>query len=440
MNLKTQNRSGSVIKGAHLRIVALLFALNALFLAGCVYQHDDGSFGVDYKATVNRSEKGAIASSIQSLSIDNQFGPVVVTGADADFGWDWSLKCQAATEEKAKAYADNCRMEATEDGSAFRLVLSLPKGNPFNNVSVKSELHVRVPKTVKAEVKNSVAPIEITDITGATVKVRNQNGQITLKSISGSLDASTSFAPLSAQNIGQAKLQNQNGSINAEHVGGDFVANTSFAALVVKDVKGTTTLGNQNGEIQASDIAGAVDAHTSFGHMRLENTGPATLSNQNGAIEASRIGGDLSARTTFNQLSVNNIQGQADLSNQNGEVIAATIAGNIKARTSFCRMTLSGQGSLIDAHNQNGMIEISVPSSQTTKIDAETSFASIELNLPEKSNPLITAETSFGKVQSDFPVIMKGTLSVEKAAADPSSPKVTLKTHNGDIHIRKFHE
>ena len=416
-----------------------------MLLSGCIrinttsYEGTDiENSNSDFKATVQRNQKEAVPSSILNLLVDNQFGPVVVVGVDANFGWEWNLKCQAKDEARANEYADKCHLDAKVDGNTLELTFVRPKESGFRvrTPSITSDLQVRVPKSVQVDLKNKFGSAEITEIKGS-VKAKNQSGRITLKSLPGEVDASTSFASMSALDIGPANLRNQSGSIDIERVSGDLVAHTSFASMNVRNIKGTTTLENQSGSIKATDIEGTIKAHTSFASLKIENAGPANLSNQSGSIEANRVGGDVDAKTSFAHLSVNHIQGRATLSNQSGEIVATEIAGDIKADTSFGRMKLSGQGENIHARNQSGSIEIAVPSSKTARIDAATSFSSIQLWLPENAVPLITAETSFGKVKSDFPVIMKDTMSVEKMNADASSPKVVLKNQSGDIRISK---
>lgn len=414
-----------------------ILGLGLLWLAGCarisVGNSDHG--GVDAKVTVSRQHEGAIPAAIQKLYVENRNGPVVVTGVEGDFGWRGELKCHALDERTANEFADRCRLEATENDGAIRLLLRIPEGD--RAFWVESDLRVRVPRSVAVEVINSIGATEVSQVRQA-VRVRNQSGRILLASLPGEVDAATTFAAIQAEDIGPAKLHNQSGGIDVSRVAGDLVAATSFGALSAREVKGTVELANQSGSITAGAIAGELKARTSFGGLRILDTGPAYLANQSGGIAAARVAGNLDAATSFAPLTVEAIQGEAKLVNQSGAITAAAIRGALSARTSFARMRLSGTSSTIHARNESGAIEIIAASTQTTRIDAATTFSPLDLRLRADAKPLIRAHTTFGEVHSEFPVIMKSTLSEEQFAADPSLPKVSLQNQSADIRIARL--
>ena len=413
------------------------------FLSGCIRV---GSDRADYeintteyseqKAVVSRSQQDIVPDSIQKLVVENRNGRILITGVDENFGWNWELKCRARDEMEANSYADQCRIEADNNNGIYHLKLITPKIQRRHTPSISSELTIRVPKSIAADAKNMFGGVEITLIKG-TVKVHNQSGPVSLKSLPGEINASTSFNILSAEDIGPAQLNNQSGGIKVKRVSGDLNAETSFNVLHIESVKGTVKVKNQSGAIQAVHIEGEIEAKTSFSRLQIRETGPAKLSNQSGFIEAVQVSGNLIATTSFATIKAEKIQGRADLSNQSGAITAMEIDGPVKAHTSFAKINLSTQSPTIEARNQSGNIEIKALSAETTRIDASTSFNLIQLWLPQSMKPLITAETSFGKVQSDFPVIMKGTMTEKQAAEDASPTKVVLKNQSGDIRIGK---
>lgn len=418
----------------------LFIGLSALFLTGCIristdrYEAEwEGDQWQENKIMVRRDQDGVIPASVQKVYVENRGGMVKVTGVPENFGWRNELKCFARDEATAHEFADRCQLEAVDNNGTYRLVLTIPKGR--RTPRIESNMELRVPQSVAVEVKNHFGGTEVVQVNGL-VRAQNHSGRLFLKSLPGEVEASTSFSDLVAEDIGPANLRNQSGALEIKNVGGDLKAETSFGRMRVRGVKGTVELRNQSGEITAEEIAGELKARTSFATMRVQNTGPAQLSNQSGEIDALRVGGDLMAKTSFSRLTARDIQGQAELSNQSGEINASEVTGPLKARTSFSGLHLSGPCPAVSAHNQSGPIEITAP--QATQIEAETSFSSIQVKLPAEAKPLIMAATRFGNIKSDFPVLVKETMPEEQFRNDPALPKVTLKTHNGDIRIQKI--
>jgi hypothetical protein len=96
---------------------SLIAGLLVLAVAGCtrvVYVGDSRS-SADDRVSVQREAEGVVAADLQQIVIENQFGPVVVTGADDSLGWTWTLECWGKDSTEAQAQADKWRLEtATE--------------------------------------------------------------------------------------------------------------------------------------------------------------------------------------------------------------------------------------------------------------------------------------------------------------------------------------
>lgn len=385
---------------------AWLAGFLALTVAGCtrvVYVNDYGGYrsGVDDRVSVQRSAEGSVAADLHEITLENQFGPLVVTGADEGFGWTWKGTCWGKDTDDAQAHADKWRIEAAVEGSRLHLRLA-GDSNSRERRRFESELTVRVPRMASVEAHNSFGEVRVSALNGpATVRV--QNGKVTLEQVRGIVKASTSFAAVEAEDVGAAELSNQNGALRARNVAGTLVARTSFAELNAESVQGN-----------------------------------ATLRNQNGAILAERIGGDLDAETSFTVLQVRGVEGAAQLRNQNGRVEAREVTGPLRAHTSFAGIELQGASPVFEAQNQNGAIHIVARSDTTERVDASTSFAPIEVQLPATAKPIIRAETTFGKINSDFPVLVWTSVSDKQFQDDPARPKVTLRARNADVHIRKL--
>ncbi len=440
--------------------------------------------------TVERTLQGDIAATTRSVRIDHRSGPVTIVGVDSGFGWTWTMRCTANTDTQAEAYVKASEIDVKETAGTLQLDLLMPERRDVSlaraivrlftwsrseHFEVRSELELRLPHAVAVDLRNRFGTSKLSALSGP-LNLDCQNGRVELEDLSGAVNATTSFAPLHAQRLGQARLnnrnggievaqvagelraatsfatlqvrdvrgraelKNQNGRIEAENVDGRVLAATSFAGLSVHGVKGDADLKNQNGGIEARDITGDVTAATSFADLRVSDVGgKASLRCQNGRIEAARVNDDLTAANSFAPLHAQEIRGRADLDSQNGEVIANGIDGDLRAQTSFARMELDATSKRIDAHNKNGSVHITARSPAVERIAASASFAPIDVRLAGNVQPLIRASTSFGKVRSDFPVLLADSAAADATFyAESGQPKLDLRGQNGDIRIESL--
>lgn len=374
----------------------ILWALTS----GCnnVINSSSGSFGGNLNSVTNVTRKGEIATSLESLEVDNQFGTVnIIAGGDGPGEWSWTLTLRAKNDSLAKEAADAVNCKADQTGGRLRLLVSLP--NLDGKLNLRSDLEIRVPKSVN-------------------VRTMNRFGNTTISGLKGDVDAT-----------------GQNGAMKIENIGGKVKAQTSFASLTVSDV-GTAALKNQNGHIEATHIRGALDAETSFASLVAKDiSGPVTLRNQNGGIEMAGAKGNADLKTSFAPLSAEKIAGSATLANQNGSVKGRDIIGSVKATTSFAPLEVESGGAILVCRNQNGSIRLRSTSHELAKVDAATSFGSLELHLPSGMKPAIRASTSFATVESDFPVLMKPAGQDPFADVEPGAPRISLQNQNGPIRI-----
>lgn len=438
--------------------------------------------------SVDRLLQGPISSATRTVRVNHFDGPVRIVGVDSGFGWNWNMRVTAAQDAEARDYLAKCELEVKETAGTFEVELSLPERRGFSRsahsilgllswrtmsgVNVRSELELRLPKEVAADVKNRFGTIRVSGIQGS-VNLVNQNGRLELEDLPGAVTATTSFATLHAERLGVATLRNQNGTLEVSDVSGELRANTSFARMSVRGVKGRADLKNQNGNLEAANLDGNVFAATSFGRMSVRDVkGHADLQNQNGGIDVQRVAGDVVAATsfadlkvtdiggkasltctngrveavrvgddvrasnTFAPLRVQEIHGAADLASQNGDVVASAVEGDVRAKTSFGRLELDGSGKRFDARNQNGSVTITARSPAVERIAASSSFGSMDVRLPGQVKPLIRANTSFGKVRSEYPVLLSDSINDANFYADDNQPKVDLRGRNGDIRIQ----
>jgi DUF4097 and DUF4098 domain-containing protein YvlB len=422
------------------RLVRMLAVAAAFAVAiGCTFVIESTSARPvgELKAKATRTAKGEVPASLKSLDVDNRIGFVhVIATENEPLEWSWKLTVQAQSDSLATQSADAASCQAVRDGDGLKLVVSLPDKTP-NNVSIQSDLEIRVPKSISVRTRTSFGETTASGVAG-DVDAEDQSGSILLRDIGGKVRANTSFASLRVAGTGPATLKNQSGQIEAVNIRGPLDAETSFSTLTARDIEGGIKARNQSGAVHATRIKGNADIKTSFSSIRAEEiAGTATLANQSGSVDASRIRGDADIKTTFSNIRADGITGSATLANQSGGIRARDVTGSINASTSFSTMDIESAGPSFTCRNQSGGIRLRATSPNLTGIDAQTSFGSIDVRLPAGLKPAIQAKTTFGQVESDFPVMLKSPGKGALADAESGAAKITLNNQSGSIHIRK---
>jgi hypothetical protein len=385
-------------------------------------------------ASTNITLSAEVPVETRQLDLENQFGPVRIRGTNnSPVQWIWNLTVRAHTQDEAGRIAQSIQCQHSQTGARLDLKVLFP--HTLSNVSVESKFDVSVPSQASVKATDAFGEITASDLQG-DLDAAGQNGALNLRNIAGEVHAHTSFAALSAENIGPARLSNQNGEISVTQVQGPLEADTSFARLRAEAIAGSAHLHDQNGEILVRDVHGTLDARTSFAQLTAKNiTGNATLGNQNGEIRAESLSSNADLTTSFAELNIKDVGGAVVLENQNGGIDASAIRGAVKARTSFSSLKVSGPGPSFDCRNQNGGIYIQAASPALASIQADTSFGELEVRIPASLKPVVVAKTSFANVDSDFPFNTRLTGQDRSAEAEPGTPQIRLENQNGGIRI-----
>lgn len=231
----------------------------AIFLAGCVIN-------------VHREQRTATVApetAAQGLRIDTHNGRVTVTaGDDAEIFITAELKAQT-TERLAQM-----KVVAEQDESGTLVIAPVPPGGAGGAAgrwwsNEGCTIDVALPRSA----------------TAAGVRVKTNNGRITISGAAGALDLRTS-----------------NGGIIVRGAAGEVVADTSNGKIELTDVHGPVKADTSNGRVLVRltpDGEGPVEVDTSNGSVTLEvspaYTGELAMSTSNGSIrvpsEARRSGG-----------------------------------------------------------------------------------------------------------------------------------------------------
>jgi len=131
------------------------------------------------------------------------------------------------------------RPENTEHHTSFirSFVSWVTRGISTHGTTIRSDLQLRVPRSVTVDLKNRFGPVRVAGTQGS-LSINCQNGKVELSDIKGAVMARTTFAPLLAEHIGSAVLATQNGNLEVHGVNGSLKATASFGKMRVHDVTG----------------------------------------------------------------------------------------------------------------------------------------------------------------------------------------------------------
>ena len=257
-----------------LRTAALLTALAALPMAGCVIINKSGSDSSgssdsswpQERATVTRT---ASAADAKSVAVENRNGRVTLTRDESakELTVTAEIQCAGRTDEEAKQRADATTLDVTRDAAGLVRVrvkfAPVPDGvTGWGNDA--ANLDVKAPNLAGIEVVSSNGAIQVEGGFGGATRLRTSNGAIEGIGIG---------AP--------AQLETSNGSVDVQLTAGQT---------------GNVEIRTSNGSVKLSLPAswqGRVEADTSNGRVSMDGGGRAqkvTVERNQGTMDVGEAG------------------------------------------------------------------------------------------------------------------------------------------------------
>lgn len=461
-------------------------------------------------------EKTLPLTGSQGLSLDNRFGNVHVSGASGhDVKINATIHVQAKSKEEAQEFADKIQIDIQQSGDgvhvrtiypdehAFRIQwkkasysvdydVTLPVDAPlwvrndFGNVET-SGVHgwarienghgsIDVKDAGQTKITNSFGRIGLNNASGNSTIVNN-NGEVEVANVKGTLDIKNRFGNITATQIGGATtISGGNGNVELTNVSGGATVTNSFGNVVARTINGNLNARDNNAKLEVSDVTGNAQLATTFGQVEVERVGgnldvednngevnareihgvtniktsfgrieatnlykAANLVTGNGNIEASNVTGDLYAKTSFGSVDLRGVKGNLTAQDTNGAISATGVTGDAGVQTSFGGVTLSGVGGKVRVDNQNGAIEVTTASDTCRDISLKTSFSHVIVRIPSSGGYKVSARTSFGKISSEMPITSTGTIGsdVLNGTIGNGACTLDLANSNGSIEIAK---
>lgn len=350
-------------------------------------------------ATVHRD--GDIFADVENIEVDNQYGKVRIEVTDGTPGWSWELTCWANTVELADHFTQKIEMRVDQRPNRSSWSLVMPSRQPHRLRGVESKLTLKVPAAVEVNVRNRHGETEILGVQGGT-RAYCQHGKLQLSDLAGSIQAETSYAPLSAERIPGAKLVNRHGSISASSVEGDL------------------EIRNQHNQINVSHVTGALKVH-----------------NQHGSVAAGKITGPVEIDAQYTEVQLHDLDGSTRVRNSHGRISGQRLRGNLDVQTDYNAIELDVNCAEVRCKNRHGKIKLHLADPNLRVVRAETSHSNLELSVGESLSPKIEAQTRHGSVKSDFPVYAMDANTDNFQGLDQSVLRITLKNEYGSIRVKK---
>jgi DUF4097 and DUF4098 domain-containing protein YvlB len=362
------------------------------------------------------------------------------------------------TEEQARAFADEVRIDATLDGNVLRVGTNrdeLENRSEGREVGFETHLELTVPPATAVTVRNEHGRVEVADAASADVtgsfdavrveriagaaRLQSRHGDVLADGVGGDLSLVARHGRVELQDVkGRATVDSEHGDVSAARTG-PLVIRASFGDVGVEGVRGDLEVHSQHGPVTARDVSGAATIEGSFGDARVEKVGAdARVQLSHGGIDAEDVVGGVSAEGSF---------GDVTLARVGGPVQVKVVHGGVKARAleKGARVEASGEDVVIDSFRGEVRVEVErggvglVPAGALTDpVWASASHGAVRLEVPAGSRFVLDAAAQPGEVAVDVPglVLTSTTAGVTKGEMGGGGASVHLQARHGDVRVQ----
>ncbi len=352
---------------------------------------------------------GSLAGA-KNLRVRVEAGGVRVQGG-SQAGIDYKMVTRARTssEEKARRQFDDYKLSAYVRGDTAWIVAECASPHRF-----AGEFVINVPRNMEL------------------VKIETDGGSVSVKAISGRVEAETG-----------------GGKIHLEDIGGDANAETGGDSIEVNQIGGNLNVQTGGGKLYLGSVKGLINASTGGGDVVLQSGGRgAVLESGAGDIQVKQCGGDLRISTGGGNIDVDSVFGPSEMETGGGSIRVGSARGLVRAETGSGRIELNGIPA-VRAETGSGGILVRFVTLAGDHADSslETSAGDIEIYLPANFRARIRAaiEAANGqKIYSEFPEIpvrmeageWPQTITAE-GNLNGGGPMIKVQTVSGNIWFRR---
>ena len=327
------------------------------------------------------------ASGVTLVVLEGLRGNVTVTGSDGD---DYSAEGRKTIRAYKKSEADESdrRSEVKFEREGNQLLVKMDESRVSSDRKISTELDLRVPR-------------------GVSIESRGHSGDVTVSSITGTVDVST-----------------DRGDVRLNEISGNVKLAIAHSGLIrVMDSKGNIDLDGKGSDIQMENVGGEVTVNGSY----------------SGTMDFKNLDKTLRFQSPQTEMRVEKLPGSLTL--DLGDLRATNVVGPMRLHTKSKDIHIEEFTDAMDVDvSDRGDIELSTSKKPLGKIDVHTKNGNIDLGLPENAAFDLRATTNQGDAHNEYGTAVKVEISGRSASmrsADGSGPSVVATTDRGSVSVKK---
>jgi hypothetical protein len=362
------------------------------------------------------------------------------------------------TEEQARAFADQIRIDAAVDGSVLRVgtnrdelenrsegrevgfethfELTVP---PATAVTVRNEHgRVEVADAARADLTNSFDEVRLSRVSGAA-RIQSRHGDVLASTVGGDLSLVARHGRVELQDVqGRATVDSEHGDVSATRTGG-LVVRASFGEVRVEGVRGDVEVRSQHGRVTARDVSGGATIEGSFGDAQVEKAGgDVRLTVAHGAIDAADVVGGVVAETSFGDVVLARVGGPVQVKVAHGGVKARALEKGAQINASGEDVVIDGFRGEVRVEVERGGVSLAPAGALTDPVWASASHGAVRLEVSAGSRFVLDATAEPGEVQVDVPglVLTSTSAGLTKGEIGGGGSSVHLQARHGDVRVK----
>lgn len=250
---------------------------------------------------------------------------------------------------------------------------------------------------------------------------------------------------------GNVSLNSGGGDITVKDINGKVYLKTFGGDVTTGEITGDCSISTNGGDLSAGNIEGNADFYTMGGSIDLKNVSKDLKASTNGGeIYAGNVGGTVHASTMGGEIILKKVTRGVDVKTNGGNLKLAGSGGPVNAKTLGGNIDLYNVAGPVDASTNAGNINVELKSTGNSSSSISTMAGDIMLYIDPSEKVTIDAYAREGgydsgdkAIYSEFPSkeYRTGKYSGRAEATyilNDGGNKITLKTHNGKIYIKKI--
>ena len=362
------------------------------------------------------------------------------------------------TEEQARAFANEIRIDATLDGSLLRVGTNrdeLENRSEGREVGFETHFELTVPPATAVTVRNEHGRVEVADAARADItssfdevrlsrvsgaaRIQSRHGDVLASTVGGDLSVVARHGRVELQDVqGRATVDSEHGDVRADRTGG-IVIRASFGEVGVEGVRGDVEVRSQHGPVTARDVTGAATIEGSFGDARVEKAGgDARITVAHGAVEAADVAAGLVAETSFGDVVLARVGGPVQVKVAHGGVNARVLEKGAQISASGADVVIDGFRGEVRVEVDRGGVSLTPAGALTDPVWASAAHGAVRLEVSAGSRFVLDATAEPGEVQVDVPglVLTSTSAGLTKGEIGGGGSSVHLQARHGDVRVQ----